>query len=247
MLFLPLVAGFVVGGRVDAAVPVAALMVFFGYVTRAPAEVVLRGRRSQLGWLIGYLAVAAALAVVLAGPLDRRAWLAIGVAVAPVAAIALALGAAKRSREVVAELLGAILLPASAALAHAVGREAVEAEGLLLWLAFALYNAATVPYVRTWVYARRAGRNPEYAVSLARVRRAASATLWTVATVVVALAAARLWPAWTPIAYLPGLARIVIGLRRAEHVELPIQALGWREMAHAMLFTVLVTAASRAA
>ena len=245
MLFLPLLAALLTAPGGVAAwliVPV----VFFGYALREPLERTLRGRRdaTTLGWLVGYALAAALCATLLVALTARTRWLAPAGA-AGLLLLAGALPAAqRRSRSLTAELAGALGLPLSAL----VGALAAGGRNSLgLYLAFALYNLATVPYIRTWVLARRAERSERYQAEAAFVRRLCLATLALVVPVAALPALAGWQPPWVWATYLPGWARIVRGLRSAGRVEVPIQRLGWLEMAHSLAFCLLVALAYRMA
>ncbi len=173
MVMLPAVAGLAVAGFGSAAGWLALAMVFFAYLLRAPLEALAKGRReaSTWRWLAGYGAVTGLAAAGLVFGFDRLAWLTAAVWVLPAALVTVLFAALKRNRDVVNELAGAVALPVGGAVVYAAGRDVCDATALGLWLSFALYNALSVPYVRTWVMARRAQKNETYRVAETAARR----------------------------------------------------------------------------
>ncbi len=243
MVGLPLAAGLALGGRWDAAAATTVVMVFFAYVARAPLEAFSRGRRDgeTVGWLAADVLIACLCAALLLFAWQRTAWLAAVLVLCPALAVTLAFASRRHSRELLNELIGAVVLPVSGLVAHAVAVDRIDRLGLLLWLAFALYNAVTVPYIRTWVMTRRAEKNERFAAEAAAMRQAAAWSLAAGTALVLALAASGVWTWLAAAAWLPGAVRIVRGLPRAGRVEVPIKTIGWMEMAHATVFAVLLT------
>ncbi|MBI2302788.1 MAG: YwiC-like family protein [Armatimonadetes bacterium] len=245
MLFLPLLAGLAAPERWHPAALVVVVMVFFAYAARAPLETLARNRahRPSRVWLAGYAGLALACALGLVLGWHRAQWLWLLTAILPALLVSLAFASSRRSRAVANELLGALLLPVSAAVGYAVMADRVDRGALDLWLPFALYNGATLPYVRTWIMCRRAGKSEEFQAAADRARRGAVLALLAADLAAVALVAAGWWP-WAVLAAF-GLAtvRTVAGLRLAGRVEVPVNRLGWTEMACSAAFTVLVVAA----
>ncbi len=247
MVMLPAVAGLAVAGFGSAAGWLALAMVFFAYLLRAPLEALAKGRReaSTWRWLAGYGAVTGLAAAGLVFGFDRLAWLTAAVWVLPAALVTVLFAALKRNRDVVNELAGAVALPVGGAVVYAAGRDVCDATALGLWLSFALYNALSVPYVRTWVMARRAQKNETYRVAETAARRWA----WQGLGLTMALVAGQVYhgcgSGWLLVGWLPAWARVPLGLRLAGQREVPIKTLGWIEMACATAFSVVVAVVYR--
>ncbi|MCC7491975.1 MAG: YwiC-like family protein [Fimbriimonadaceae bacterium] len=243
MLLLPALAGLLLGGG-GAAGWLGLLLVLAAYLLRAPLEAIARGRHDAVvwTWLTIYLAVAVLSTAGLAA-LGRVAWWPVPLVLGPVLALTLWFASRRAGREVLNELVGAIALPAAGLVTYAAAAGRLEAAAIHLGAACALYNAVTVPYIRTWVMARRAFKNEAWLPVLRRVRWAAAAALVGAVVLVVGLWAGGVWPRLLAMAFVPGWWRIASGLPRAGQVDLPIQTLGWLEMAHASLFTVVVAVA----
>lgn len=249
MVLLPAVAGLGVAGFGHGAGWLALGMVFFAYVSRAPLEALAKGRRDAVTWrwLALYLALALAAAVALVYGLHRAAWLRAAAWIVPAAVVSLLFAAAKRNRDVVNELAGAVALPVGGAVVYAAAMDLCDATALGLWLSFALYNALSVPYVRSWVMARRARKNEQYRSA----ERAARRWSWLGLAATIALVGGQIahgcGDTWLLAGWLPAWARVPLGLRQAGQRDVPIKTLGWFEMACATLFAVVVAAVYRAA
>ena len=244
MVLLPAVAGLSVAGFGHGAAWLAAVMVFFAYITRAPLEVLAKGRRDAPTWR--WLAIYAGVAGVCAAALlimHHTVWLLAAVWVLPVAAVSLVFASSKRNRDVVNEFAGAVALPISGAVVYAAGAERCDATALGLWLSFALYNALSVPYVRTWVMARRAQKNESYRVVEQSARRWAWLGLALTIVLVVGQVVNGCGSPLLLAGWLPAWARVPIGLRLAGQRDVPIKTLGWIEMACATAFAVVVARA----
>jgi hypothetical protein len=249
MVLLPALAGLAVAGVGSGAGWLALVMVFFAYVSRAPIEAVAKGRRGPetWRWLLLYLGIAGLCAAGLAFGLLRTAWLTAAVWALPVALLTVLFAAAKRNRDVVNELAGAVALPIGGAVTYAAAANQSDATALGLWLSFALYNALSVPYVRTWVMARRAQKNEAYRAEEQAARRWA----WWGLAATIALVAGQIWhgcgSAWLAVGWVPAWVRVPLGLRLAGQRDVPIKTLGWIEMACATGFAAVVAIVYRVA
>ncbi|MCX7886576.1 MAG: hypothetical protein N3B01_04865 [Verrucomicrobiae bacterium] len=147
------------------------------------------------------------------------------------AMIGAALAALPRAAVLISQLLAVagLTLTAPAAWYTATGR--LDAPAFWLWLWNALYFAGSVCYVRLRI-ARKGQCWPVLTF------------YFTVLAFALALAAGNVVSYGVPLAFAPSAIRAILGTRRLS-ATLRLRRLGWSEMAHAIVFGVLLAAALR--
>lgn len=201
------------------------------------AAALARCRRRALG--LGALAAAAA-----APPLAALR----PAEVAALGTVAVALGAAglvlvyrRSDRRLPGQLLAPAALSFSAALAHAVGRGALELAALALWALSALFFLGGVLYVRLKILSL-----PHRAALAAPAARAAFAAPTLAMEVgVLALAAGVVWLAslspWVLLAFASVAGQALVGTARLDRPA-SLKRVGLISTAHALLFAAVVVA-----
>lgn len=143
----------------------------------------------------------------------------------------------------VAELLGTGALTLSAPVAWVAATGALDSNGLLVWLLNAAFFCTGLVYVKARIGAVGAGRHSRVAAP----QNAARAVLFF-HLVVVAFVAALIAARWaSPLVILPFLvatARAGWGTRRFGQ-RFAVRRLGWNEVAHSLVFALLLVAAFR--
>lgn len=251
ILLVPFFTAAAIAGAFDAAVALALGTVVLAFLARAPLEFLLapsdkRGQPTTPGvvrrsaWLFGGGTLAAGVALAVGWGLI--AWL------LPLAALAGALFALHvwRARQGAgrgwaAEFLGTAALTLSAPVAWVAATGGLDSTGWLVWLLNAAFFCAGLVYVKSRIRAVTAARLPHSADQLAHL-------VWRFHLAVLLLVAAGALLDWvSPLVILPfGLAagRAAWGVRRFGQ-RFAVRQLGWNEVAHSLVFAVLLVAAFR--
>ncbi len=247
MLLVPLVTGAGAAWTLRAALPLLLLVVLALalFCLRTPLEAwmgtsaVLPQTARERAWvrawagayaLLGAAALAALLSIAHAFDL-----LLLGAAVGTIFVLQALLKKLGRETRLSAQMLGAAGLTATAAAAYLVAAGSLAKPAFVLWAANALFAANQVAFVQARLHAVRAG-------SLAEKARRGRAFLNAQALTLFFLFLA--WrfdwlPALALLAFVPVLARGAWWLFRKPQ-PLVIRRLGWSELAHAVLFGVLL-------
>lgn len=241
MVMLPALAGLAVAGAGHATGWLALAMVFFAYVARAPIEAWAKGRRNAetRQWLAIDIGVATALAVLLLA-LHRTAWLLVAVWVVPAAVVMVIFALLKRNRAVVNELVGTITLPVSAPVVYAAATNQCDARAFGLWLSFALYNALSLPYVRSWMMYRRSQKNPVHKPAWETEVRLSWLGL-AISVAAVAWQVRHNGGPWLLLAWVPAWLRVPFGLGWSVGCDMPMKSLGWIEMVLSLGFALIIS------
>jgi len=231
ILLIPLATALGVSGVFDLKVALLIVSVLGFYVARAS----LIQRHWRWAAVLLGLSAAAALPLLLAW---RLWWLPVfGVAAAP-----LALRRTNRSLAWEIAAVAGLTLTAPAAWYVATGR--LDATAGWLWLLNTLYFAGGVYYVRMHI-AATIGRQPltdwRPRITLGRVTLVVHLLA---AGVVVALAVGDLVPSLAVAAFVPALLRAGAGIWRLSP-RLRVKRLGWTEVAHSVVFALLLVVAWR--
>lgn len=252
ILLVPFSAAAAIAGMFDAAVAVALAAVVLAFLVRAPLEFLLLpggrphpptltpavARRSAT--VFGAGALAAGLALVVGWRL--AAWL------LPLAGLALALfllhlwqARRRAARSWTAELLGTVALTMSAPVAWVAATGGLDSTGLLVWLLNAAFFCAGLVYVKSRIRSVTAARTPASAADTARL-------VWEFHLgLILFVSGLTLFDWLPPLVILPfGLAaaRAAWGVRRFGQ-RFAVRQLGWKEVAHSLVFAVLLVAAFR--
>jgi hypothetical protein len=244
MLVLPLVLGLRAGSPDAAALLIVSTMtlLFFARYALVPlgARLVEGGAHSggavaaRLGWGAAFLAgslLAFAAAFAAAGPAARPPALRAGAVTVALGLVHSALVLAGRHRAWWAEFVGMAGLASAAPLVIAVSGHPLDRRAIGIGALCLVYFVSTLAYIRAWRAMTRAGGGP--------AGRAAAPCVAAHALLAAVLAA--LWetgfvPGWALLGFVPVAARTAWGLLFPPR---SVRTLGWREVAVAVLFTLL--------
>jgi hypothetical protein len=251
MLLVPLATGAAVGlMRGGQALPllilfVAAMAVFW---LRTPLEswlgtTPLRAqtaaeRRAVLAFILSLSAVAALMFTTLFWGGQNRALLPIGAVVMLAFMAQVALKKLSRRLRMAAQLVGAIGLTATAPAACIVATGRLDSVAAALWLANWLFAGDQIHFVQLRIHAARV---EGMAGKLRRGRTFLAGQICLAGVLIVAATSEILpWPAL--LAFAPVLFRGIAWFLRSAQ-PLAVRRLGWSELAHALVFGVLLVAA----
>ncbi len=249
ILLVPLVAGAIVGSQTVAAIiptilfAIAAVALF---CLRTPVESLtgaspLRpqtiAERRAVNFSIGAYGSVAAIAITALLWLERAWNLALlGTAVAVIFLVQALLKSIRRELRPAAQLLGSLGLTSTAAAAYYVATGKMDGTAYALWTANWLFAVNQILFVQLRIHAARVATRSE---KLARSR--SFLTTEALLLLILLFAWQRHWiPALAPLAFAPILARGVAWAFSSRPAPLEVHRLGKSELAHAILFGVLL-------
>ncbi|MEW5976166.1 MAG: YwiC-like family protein [Acidobacteriota bacterium] len=242
MLYIPFAIGIGVAGVINTALAVALAGVTLAFLAQRPLrELILNQaavvRRRNTVWLV-ILAGSSAVCFGLlywTWQLQELHWL--GVAAAPLILVMLYLVRVRAVHSIPAELIGILLLTMSAPLAHYLGSGSLQATAFLLWGLSALYFGSSVFYVKTRVQ-QFVNAKGKARLQVSMARRCVAYHLGLAALVVILAVTSKLhWVAG--LAFSPILVR-GLWLNTGNPTKLNLRAIGYREVAYSILFSVLL-------
>jgi hypothetical protein len=247
ILLVPLATGAAVGletGRGFLPLLLFTLAALALFCLRVPAEVLLETtplraqspaeRRTVISYLCLFAAMAAGSLVFLFWREHAYGLLLLGAAAAVAFSAQAALRKLGRDTRMSSQLVGSIGLTSTAAGAYYVAAGQLDALALVLWAANWLFAANQIHYVQLRIHAARLVRSEKLA-------RGWAFLLGESATAFLLLLAGRfaLLPVWAALAFVPVLLRGLAWFLRPS-APLQVRRLGQSELAHAIVFGVLL-------
>lgn len=251
ILLVPFLTATAIAGVWTAPVGVALLAVLLVFLARLPAEVLLlpgsERRLPQLSperarrwaWLYGTAALLAGAPLVVVWHREQL----LALAAVALTLFALHVREARRGalRGWAAELLGTAALTLSAPVAWVAATGGLAATGVVVWVLNAAFFSAGLVYVKQRIRAVAAARQPTLTPNPAHLVGGFHLALLLFVTALVLLR----WA--SPLVILPfvlATARAGWGARQFGQ-RFAVRRLGWSEVAHSLLFAVLLVAAFR--
>ncbi len=221
------------------------------FLVRYPLATIIKTRKRpatdrawRLRWSIGYGAMAALCGAWLI-VIERLYFLIpIGLIGATLVAFNLWLVSRKREMSIYAELSGIAGLALGAPLTYYAASGQIDGTALMLWLVNALYFGGTVFYIKLKVRQQPRLPAPDRLSERLLKGRACLTYQGVALTVIIALVAVDHMPALLPLAFVPMTLKVIYGTARwQDKRSLNLPRLGLIELAHSILFAVLVIAA----
>lgn len=249
MLLIPLVVGLTIAGSWGSEGPLFLGACLALYAARQPLTMLAKGSNDNgasrggrpLTWLAVYLVLALAFGVPLLYPLGRWLLLPWASVFAAFTAFHLFLRRQHLDRTPAGEFITTAGLALTAPGAYLVAR-GFEPTAVYLWVLTTLYSGASVFYVRMKMR-HRALRRPAASFGERVVLGKANIVYGSLLVVVVAiLASLRQAPPLAPLAFLPLLVKVCLGVLTGGP-QVDIKKVGWTEVVHSISFTILLVGA----
>jgi hypothetical protein len=236
--------GTFVGGRLGVEGLLLLVAVTFGYIARHAWNVYLRpskgkGRKIEvLGWSAIYSLISIGTGgylIFISGLWDL---LLIGLLALIIGMLTLLFGQQKKEFTVVGEITGILGLTLAAMAAEYVASGGFSERTISLYLLCALFFSGSVYHVRYLVRHKRASQGP----ARERLKYGAPSIVYhlmLMAVVVVLSVIIPIFPTFVPIAFIPVTAKALWAVGHRYERPLQVRQIGYREVAHTLIFLVL--------